>query len=161
MGLVEVGRGILLCDKQEVSLGFVTGQQSLSAHNTTYTLVPRGIGKGNQISIRILWLGLGRWWHRGIGGVGLLGSWRGSWRRCRLGSRFGGLLSVQRADLQLTLVLLQNALIVIFPELLGSIFSGDSLENCATVNFGLVCKDWRTIMLAMTYSSFHLENISS
>jgi len=120
-------------------------------------LVPRGISKGDQISIGILWLGPGRWRYGGIGGVRLLGSWRGSWRRRRLGGRFGSLLRVQRADLQLTLVLLQNTLIVIFPELLRSIFSGDSLENYATVNFGL----FRSIVSVMTYSSFHLEISSS
>lgn len=80
----------------------------------TYTLVPGGIGKWNQITIRLLWLAK----------CSRLNLARGRW--CRLGFRswsWGGLglglslLGIQRTDLELTLVLLQDSLIVILPEL--------------------------------------------
>lgn len=38
-------------------------------------------------------------------------------------------LGVQRADLQLLLVLLEDALVVVLPELLGRVFAGNALED--------------------------------
>jgi len=37
--------------------------------------------------------------------------------------------AIQRADLQLLLVLLQDGFVVVLPELLRGVFSGDSLED--------------------------------
>jgi len=57
---------------------------------------------------------LGSCWWRGLG-------W--SWRS-------GGLwLGVKGSDLELLLVLLQDAFIVVLPELLGGVLAGDSLED--------------------------------
>jgi hypothetical protein len=38
--------------------------------------------------------------------------------------------SAEGADLELLLVLLQDGLVVVFPELLAGIFAGNSLEDC-------------------------------
>lgn len=47
-----------------------------------------------------------------------------------LGGGFGlGLLGVQAANLELALELLQDALVVVFPELLRGILAGYALEN--------------------------------
>ena len=55
------------------------------------------------------------------------------WGRCGRRSRgSGSLLRVQGADRELLLVLLQNALIVVLPELLAGILSGYSLQDLLT-----------------------------
>lgn len=66
--------------------------------------------------------------------------------RCWGGSRLFLLLNflrVQRADLQLGLVFLENALIVVLPELLRGVFAGDAGEDlfatCCVVNMSANC----------------------
>lgn len=119
--------------KQNVSDSITPSKKSPPNKTNTYTLVPRGVGERNQITIRILRLSICR---RLVVGRGSLCDW-GGLLGCRGGSRRGldDLLCVQRADLQLGLVLLQNALVVVLPELLRGILSGDSLENYSHVNF--------------------------
>lgn len=55
----------------------------------------------------------------------LLLGWRSAWRSWRRSS----LLRVERANLQLFLVLFQDALVVVLPELLRGVLSGDSLQD--------------------------------
>lgn len=54
------------------------------------------------------------------------------WLRCGLGLWLG--LAVEGADHELLLVLLQDGLVVVLPELLGSVLSGNTLEDyCMSV----------------------------
>lgn len=96
----------------------------------TYRLVPVGVCVGNQVTEGVHGLVLFR------GGVALdaVGVGNGSvglnldWLRCGLGLWLG--LAVEGADHELLLVLLQDGLVVILPELLGSVLSGNTLEDC-------------------------------
>lgn len=56
--------------------------------------------------------------------------WLGLELRLGLGLSLG--LGVEAADLELALVLLQDALVVVLPELFGSILASDPLENLLT-----------------------------
>jgi hypothetical protein len=49
-------------------------------------------------------------------------------RRCNGRSGRRG-LGVERSDLQLLLVFLEDAVVVVFPELLGCVLSGNALED--------------------------------
>ena len=123
VGFVKVRRRVLSYANISTSPTFSEG--------LTYTLVPRRIGEGDQVAIGILRLGSRRGLEiaRGLRlrrGLGLL---RG---RGRGRSGLGLLLGIQRADLELALVLLQDTLVVVLPELLGGILSGNALENCVT-----------------------------
>lgn len=109
-------------------------------HQILYRLVPVGVTARNQITELIQWLSLLpcsrtwlwcnrswlRRWHHNLLLFLLLRRWRGG--RWRGGSSSFG-LGVQRANLQLLLVLLQNALIVVFPELLAGVFAGNALQD--------------------------------
>jgi hypothetical protein len=66
-------------------------------------------------------------------------SLRLGWARRSNGSRgrSGNLFGIERANLKLGLVFLQDSLIVILPELLGCIFTGNTLKDFAA-NFMLV-----------------------
>lgn len=91
-------------------------------------MIPSRVGEGDLGAERLERLGLLlRLWHYRF----LCGSLFGYSDDSGLGRRFcfdfG--LGVEAADLQLTLVLLQNAFIVVLPELLGGILAGDSLED--------------------------------
>ena len=52
--------------------------------------------------------------------------------------------AVQGANLQLAFVLLQDAFVVIFPELLGGIFAANSLENCICQDIGCTASGKRS-----------------
>ena len=101
------------------------GQRGIECRAETYALVPTGVGKRDLLAERLECLRLL------FGRLGLCNSFRSlllrfgrrSWRGRRLRLR------VERADLQLLLVLLQNPCIVVFPELLGRILAADFLEN--------------------------------
>jgi hypothetical protein len=56
------------------------------------------------------------------------GSWLGSRSRLLFG-RIGLGLRVERADLELLLVLLENACVVKLPELLGGVLASDLLQD--------------------------------
>lgn len=105
---------------------------------TTYRLVPVGVATGDQITKLVKSFG-------GLFGIAsglrshetrlsfrldnlllLLGCWGRGSRRCGWCSLF---LRVERADLELLLVLLQDGLIVVLPELLAGILSSYSLED--------------------------------
>lgn len=95
----------------------------------TDSLVPTWVGKGD---LRAEWLQrLG--FLLALGGDGLLrgggrlGCRNRHWLRGGFRLHLG--LAVEAAHLELSLVLLQDALIVVLPELFGGIFSGDSLED--------------------------------
>jgi hypothetical protein len=92
-------------------------------------LIPDGVGKGDLVSSNIQWLRilislrreglllgcrlrLLRWW----------------WGR-RRGGRCGDLLCVQRADLELGLIFLENTIIVVLPELLAGVLARDTAED--------------------------------
>ncbi|KAF5137235.1 hypothetical protein E5D57_001011 [Metarhizium anisopliae] len=87
-------------------------------------LVPRRISKGDQGSEGLQRL---RLLIAGAGAGGLLRSGCGGRLGLGLGLRLG--LAVERADLQLALVLFQDALVVVFPEDFGGVLASDSLEN--------------------------------
>jgi hypothetical protein len=97
----------------------------------TYALIPTRIRKGNQISKRIQRLVVvvsrslrGRRSHSLARRGGLCSRWR------RRGSRqCGGFLSIERANLELSLVLLEDALVVVFPELLAGVLAGYARED--------------------------------
>lgn len=123
-----------MINKKNISLGcpFFNLAKIKKHHiRNTYTLVPRRIGERDQVTVRILGLGPGRTGGGRFGRrLGRRGSRSWGWRRSRRSRcRLGDLLGVERTKQQLALVLLQNSLIVVFPELLGSILSGDTLEN--------------------------------
>ena len=67
----------------------------------------------------------------------LLFNWCGCWGSfslwCRWGGgrcgRCGGLLGVERADLELGLILLEDALVVVLPELFAGILACDTGED--------------------------------
>lgn len=90
----------------------------------TYALVPAGVGEGNQVTVGLEGLGLLFDGLLGLlGGLGRGGGGRG------LGGLDLGLLGVEGADLQGLLVLLEDALVVVFPELLGGVLAGDTGED--------------------------------
>ena len=64
--------------------------------------------------------------------------------------------------MQLRLELLENSLIVIFPELLRCVFSSHSLEDCKSVLVDWTgrnsARDQQIVMMA--YSSFRLYQVS-
>ena len=96
---------------------------------TTYTLVPVGVAERDLKAE-----GLKRLGRLLLSSRGLLSRRRGGLRRglgcLGLGLRLG--LGVQRADLKLCLVLLEDALVVVLPELLGSVFTSNALEDLLT-----------------------------
>ena len=110
-----------------------------------YTLVPGGVCVGDQVAIRIERLGsrVRRFvWHRGDGSrfgrwfddllieVGSVFLFRSGWRWRGSGRSSFLLFAVEGTDLQLAFVLLQDALVVIFPELFGSVLAANTLEDC-------------------------------
>lgn len=152
VGLVEVGRVILRIDVRlfrKIPL------------IRSYRLVPRRIGIWDQVAIRVQSLGL-------LGFYGWLGSYdtgvclwldqllfllgRSGWRcgRCSLG--------VQRANLKLLLVLLENALVVVLPELLRGILASDTLQNFATsvVKYIYMARNKDLLFLPPGWSSWNL-----
>lgn len=110
MRLVEVGR-VVLC------ITMVRSEPLPLETRVAYSLVPRGVCEGNEIAelIQSLEVLLGNGRHGARLGLGLRGRGLGGSRRSG-GSGLG--LAVERADLKLLLVLLQDALIVVLPELL-------------------------------------------
>lgn len=94
-------------------------------YDCTYCLVPVGVGVGDQITKGIHGLGLFGAAGNDLLGGGLLGHGSGG-SGCGLDG-FG--LGVEGADVQLGLVLLQDTLVVVLPELLGGVLSGDALED--------------------------------
>lgn len=92
-------------------------------------MVPAGIGERNQLSKRLEGLALlgGRLGDDGSSGGLRLGS--GSGRRRRRSLRFRLRLGVEGADKELIMVLLENALVVVLPELLGCILAGYALQD--------------------------------
>jgi hypothetical protein len=108
---------------------------------TTYRLVPVGIATRNEITKLVKrfggLFGISSGLRSHDTGLGLrldnllllLGCWRRGGGRC-WGCRL--CLRVQRADLELLLVLLQDGLIVVLPELLAGILSSYSLEDLLT-----------------------------
>lgn len=68
-----------------------------------------------------------RLWGR-HGSFFLLRSWRWSCRGRWWSSCFG--FRVERSDLKLLLILLQDAFVVILPKLLAGIFASDTLQDC-------------------------------
>jgi hypothetical protein len=112
-----------------VSIFDLAELRSWQLQRKTYTLIPTRIRKGNQISIGLQRLRLLN--RRGGNNRPALclwrgGRWRGWWCCYRRGFH---LLGIQRPDEELRLVLLQDALIVILPELLGCVLASDSREN--------------------------------
>lgn len=116
---------------------------------TTYRLVPVGIATRDHVTKLIKSFG-------GLFGISsglrshktrlgfrldnlllLLRCWRRGGRRCWWCSLR---LRVQRANLKLLLVLLQDALIVVLPELLAGILSSYSLEDLLTTRVLLLTK---------------------
>ena len=104
----------MLVESKRVSIGW------------TYVLIPVGVSEWNLLAVllerlSLFFLVLSR----------LLS---GSRRGC--GSLLGLLfllgLSIERADLQLGLVLLEDALIVVLPELLGGVLSSYALKDLLT-----------------------------
>lgn len=95
----------------------------------TYALVPARVRKGNLLAIWLqrlsLLFALGR--DGLLGCSGLVGHSDGHGFCGWLGLDFG--LGVEAANLQLALVLLQDALVVVLPELLGCILAGYTLED--------------------------------
>lgn len=92
----------------------------------SYVLVPAGVRERNLVAE----------WLKSLSrlAVCLLASgrnWLGLGCRCGSGRRLGLLLGlgIERADLQLRLVLLQDAVVVVLPELLGRILAGYALED--------------------------------
>lgn len=68
--------------------------------------------------------------HSGHLGSGLLGHFLLGLRRGLGGFGLDGLgLGVERTDLQLCLVLLENAFVVVFPELLRGVLAGNTLQD--------------------------------
>lgn len=98
-------------------------------------MIPVGIRVWNEISKGIeWWIKLAELFFRILTGSHRQSAWLRDWLDDllhRLG-RWGcllDLLAVQRADLELLLVFLQNTLIVVFPERLGGILALESLED--------------------------------
>jgi hypothetical protein len=101
----------------------------------TYTLIPTRICKWDQIAIGIQGLRLDsldcRHWHNSpalslrLHNFLLLLWWRYRW--CRW--RGLNLLGIQGADLELGFVFLEDAFVVVFPELLGCVLSRDTSED--------------------------------
>lgn len=89
-------------------------------------LIPRGIGKGNHVA---KWLEGFRLLIARAGGCLLLGSRSSSGLGLGLGLGFSLGFGVERADLQLALVLFEDALVVVFPKDLGGVLSSDTSEN--------------------------------
>lgn len=125
VGLVEVW-GVVLRFVRDVP---IDGRNCLA-----YRLVPIRVGVRNQVAVRFQCLRSlpGSWTGLGGNGAGLGGRASGllGWRRSRRRSRRSG-LGVERTNLKVLLVLLEDALVVVFPELLGSVLAGNPLENCA------------------------------
>lgn len=114
MSLVKVGRVVLYQSRQP--------QTHFIKHDQTYPLVPSRIRKRDQITIGLLRPSR----FRRTNMNSLRGLCLGCLRRGRSRSRsISHFLGVQRPNLQLRLVLLQNPLIVIFPELFRGVFPGD------------------------------------
>lgn len=97
---------------------------------TTHVLVPARIAKGNLISIRLKGIRLLTARSLLLSSSDSFGCSRRSGSGLGLGLGLGGLgLCIEGSDLKLLLVLLQDALVVIFPELLRRVLAGDALEN--------------------------------
>ena len=96
------------------------------------SLVPVRVAEGDLRAegLQGLGLALGRCLAHGLGLRRLDGDGAGC------GLRLGGLgglgLGVEGADEEFLLVLLEDALVVVFPELLGSVLSGYALEDLLT-----------------------------
>lgn len=95
-------------------------------------MVPGRVRIRDQVAIRIQGFCL---FCGGCGGLWCNGAGHGFWLdhlllpgRCGGRCRRSG-LGVQTADLQLLLVFLEDALIVIFPELFRSVFASNALED--------------------------------
>jgi hypothetical protein len=95
-------------------------------------LIPSRVSKGNLVTEGLQSLGfflfVGNLLLGSLDGLGC-GSRR---HRCRIGRRFrfGSIgLGVKRADQELVLVFLQDSLVVVLPELLGSVLASDALED--------------------------------
>ena len=132
-----VGRVVLPGCQYAVGLALAgkRGEAGVGYAEEAYALIPRRIAVRNQVTERIPHVhgrrrgrarrrGDGAGLGRGFGRGALVG-------RCR--RRRGGrrLLRVERADLQLRLVLLEDALVVVLPELLRGVLAGDALQDCA------------------------------
>jgi len=95
-------------------------------------LIPGWVSVRDQVAIWIQGLclffgGFGRLWCNGAGHGFRLDQFL-LLRRCSRRCRRSG-LGIQRADLQLLPVLLEDALVVVLPELLGRVFAGNALED--------------------------------
>lgn len=90
----------------------------------TYALVPAGIREGDQVTVRLEGLGLVV-----DGLLGLLGGCGRGGGGLGLGGLDLGLLGVEGADLEGLLVLLEDAGVVVLPELLGGVLAGDARED--------------------------------
>lgn len=91
-------------------------------------MVPTWVCEGDLRAERLQRLGV----LLALGGDGLLrggGLGGGNGHGLCGGFRLHLWLAVEAADLELPLVLLQNTLVVVFPELFGGILSGYSLED--------------------------------
>jgi hypothetical protein len=107
------------------------GMEGKGRGRGTYTLIPTRIRKGNQVPKRIQRLYLFHLFFRHRNHSSTLRRWFRYLRRrcCRRSGRRRGFLRVQRADLEFRFVFLEDGLVVVFPELLRGVFSGDAGED--------------------------------
>jgi hypothetical protein len=93
-----------------------------------YTLIPARIRKWDLITQGLqrfsLFLLLGSSWSRRSRRGSRLRGWS-----CRRSGRRGGLLGVERTDLELGFVFLEDTFIVVFPELLAGVLAGYAGED--------------------------------
>lgn len=83
-------------------------------------------------------------------------------RRCSRGRRRCSslFLAVQRSNLQLALVFLENALVMILPKLFGCIFAADSLKDWGPRQLVLFLRRYWLNNILFCPPSFHLDTAS-